>query len=328
MPRKRRIVVPGELHHVMARGIDGRDIFPADEDRKQFLAIFGSALQRMKCRCYAWVLMSNHYHVLLRPFDTELGILMRRINTAYAQYYNRKYHRRGYVFQDRYKSIATQEMFYFKELIRYIHLNPVRAGLVGSVKKLKDYQWCGHQDIIGASRFTWFYKQEVLRRFDRDTAKAVKNYMDYLESGVGGESFSSGISGIPHEGNQDREDKENPVEYEGRVWGDQDFVRIALRGESDRKNDQHMLKNKGVSLDTIARTVAKHFGVERALLDLSGRNNDRSQARDVIAYFARCRLGETLNNIAIYFGVTPSAVSYMINRGALIIGKRKLNSLI
>jgi putative transposase len=316
MPRKRRIVVPGEIHHVMARGIDGKDIFKDDEDRQKFLDIFGSVLKKLKCRCYAWALLPNHYHLLLRPSDSGLGILMRRLNTSYARYYNTKYKRRGYLFQDRYKSIATQEMFYFKELIRYIHLNPVRAGLVRSIKKLREYSWCGHCDVIGQSRFTWFQKEEVLRRFDKIRQNAVCEYLSFLGSDENSESILKSGSGRQKEPGDER------------VVGDPEFVRKALNNEVDLKNDRRYLKGKGISIETVATVVAKRFKAQGTFMELSGRDNDRSHARDVTAYFSRHRLGETLNEISRCFGVTPSAVSYMIERGARIVERMKLNSLI
>ena len=102
----------------MARGIEGREIFAVDED-------------------YAWVLMSNHYHLLLRSSDEPIGTMMRRLNSRYARYFSKKYNRRGYLFQDRYKSIATQDQNYIEELVRYIHLNPVLILIAdGSKEKL------------------------------------------------------------------------------------------------------------------------------------------------------------------------------------------------
>lgn len=112
----------------MSRGIDGMVLFRDDEGREKMCSLFGKVFTEGTCQCYAWVLMDNHYHLVIRPLNQTLQRLMRRINRSYAKYYNRKYNRRGYVFQDRFKSVSTQEYWYLRELICYVHLNPLRAG--------------------------------------------------------------------------------------------------------------------------------------------------------------------------------------------------------
>jgi len=128
MPTKKRIVVPGAIAHIMARGIDGRIIFKDDDDRSCFLSLLSESMVKTGYRCYGWVLMNNHYHLVVRCNDNSLDELMRTMNSRYAKYFNRKYTRRGYLFQDRFKSIITQDQHYLEELIRYVHLNPIRDG--------------------------------------------------------------------------------------------------------------------------------------------------------------------------------------------------------
>jgi hypothetical protein len=124
--------------------------------------------------------MPNHYHVLVRPADTDLGAVMRRINGAYARYFNKRHGRSGYLFGDRYKSIATQEYFYVRELIRYIHLNPVRGGTVRKLSHLARYLWSGHHDIISGSRFEWYNTDYVLSKFGKTKAASIKAYLKFL----------------------------------------------------------------------------------------------------------------------------------------------------
>ncbi len=309
----------------MARGIDGKKIFADNEDREKFLACLGSVLLRQNCRCYSWALLPNHYHLLLRPSDDGLGILMRRLNTSYARYYNRKHRRRGYLFQDRYKSVATQELFYFKDLIRYIHLNPVRWGLVRTIKGLDAFPWCSHRDVVGPSRFPWLHKKETLRRFGSSTDAALKEYAAYLGRD---DDAHNAIERKMH--STTSIEKPNPI-YERadeRVWGDRDFVCRALKMDGTRKSNRIFLKNRGVTTESIVKTVSAHFGVSPAVIQLPGRKSDRSRARDVAAYLARCRLGESLTEIGKHFGVTASAVSYMVVRGAKLAYQIDFNSLI
>jgi len=130
MPRKARIDAPGALHHVMVRGIDRRDIFSDQKDYTDFMDRLGDLLIETRTSCYAWALIPNHFHLLLRTGNSPISVLMKRLLTGYAINFNRRHNRYGHLFQNRYKSILCQEDSYLLELVRYIHLNPLRAGLV------------------------------------------------------------------------------------------------------------------------------------------------------------------------------------------------------
>lgn len=115
MARKARIHIPGIFQHVMARGIEGRDLFSDDEDRNVFLHLLEITLKRFEYSCFAWALMNNHYHLLLRISDKPIGTMMRQLNSLYARYYGRRHDRKGYLFQDRFKSIATIDQGYVRK---------------------------------------------------------------------------------------------------------------------------------------------------------------------------------------------------------------------
>ncbi len=149
MPRLARLDAPGLLQHVMARGIERREIFRDDKDRKSFLERFAIILEETQTQCYAWALIPNHFHLLLRTGITQLSKVMRRLMTGYAVTFNKRHKRSGHLFQNRYKSIVCEEDPYLLELIRYIHLNPIRAGLVKDLKELEKYPWTGHATILG-----------------------------------------------------------------------------------------------------------------------------------------------------------------------------------
>jgi REP element-mobilizing transposase RayT len=133
----------------MARGIERRKIFKDDKDRSSFLERPALILEETQTQCYAWALIPNHFHLLLRTGATPLSNVMRRLMTGYAVTFNRRHRRAGHLFQNRYKSVICEEDPYLLELIRYIHLNPLRAGLVNDLKELDKYPWSGHSAILG-----------------------------------------------------------------------------------------------------------------------------------------------------------------------------------
>ncbi|MCK4603791.1 MAG: transposase [Deltaproteobacteria bacterium] len=149
MPRQPRLDAPGLLQHVMARRIERRKIFWDDKDRSSFLERLALILDETQTQCYAWALIPNHFHLLLRTGQTPLSKVMRRLMTGYAVTFNKRHKRSGHLFQNRYKSIVCEEDPYLLELIRYIHLNPLRAGLVKDLKELDRYPWTGHSAILG-----------------------------------------------------------------------------------------------------------------------------------------------------------------------------------
>jgi REP element-mobilizing transposase RayT len=109
MATKKRISVPGAIAHIMVRGIEGKEIFHDDTDRHYYLQLLTASLEKTRYHCYGWTIMSNHVHIIVRCSDEPLEKLMRTMNSSYAKYYNNRYERRGYLFQDRFKSLLSQE---------------------------------------------------------------------------------------------------------------------------------------------------------------------------------------------------------------------------
>ena len=184
MPRQARLDALGLLQHVMARGIERREIFKDDKDRNLFLDRLADIIEETQTQCYvypvkclpcemfsprnllfhrgdaystvakqyltgAWALIQNHFHILLRTGPIPLSKVMRRLMTGYAVTFNKRHKRLGNLFQNRYKSVVCEEDTYLLELIRYIHLNPLRARLVEDLKALDKYSWTGHSTILG-----------------------------------------------------------------------------------------------------------------------------------------------------------------------------------
>jgi putative transposase len=184
VPRTARIDIPGLLQHVIVRGIERRDIFLDDDDKTLFLERLSKLLIKTETDCLAWALMTNHFHLLLRPKTTKLSALMRRLLTGYAVVFNLRHNRKGHLFQNRYKSIVCQEDSYLLELVRYIHLNPVRACLVNSLDELDSYKWCGHAVIMGNVNLAGQSTEEVLLMFDKGIKLARKRYRKFVADGI------------------------------------------------------------------------------------------------------------------------------------------------
>ncbi|MDD2486170.1 MAG: transposase, partial [bacterium] len=165
MPRQARLDAPGVLHHVMVRGIEQGKIVDGRKDREDFIRRMGRIAIDSGTNIYAWAIMNNHAHILLRSGNTGLAAYMKRLLTGYAVAYNLRHKRHGHLFQNRYKSIVCEEETYFQEVIRYIHLNPLRAGEVKSIPELDRYPWSGHAAIMGQIDNDWQDKAYVLSVF-------------------------------------------------------------------------------------------------------------------------------------------------------------------
>ena len=184
MPRQARLDSPGTLHHVMLRGIEKRHIVIDSIDADAFLARLGEVAHATGTSIYAWALMPNHAHLLLRSGPGGLPIVMRRVLTGYAQHFNRRHHRHGHLFQNRYKSIVCDEDEYFRALVRYIHLNPLRAKLIGTLRELDRYPRAGHAVVMGHVQRDWQDRQYVLAWFGRGEAEARRAYRSYMAEGI------------------------------------------------------------------------------------------------------------------------------------------------
>ena len=184
MPRSARLDAPGVVHHVIIRGIERRNIFEDDRDRDNLLERLAILLPETRTHCFAWALMPNHAHFLLRSGPGGLPTLMRRLLTGYAVSFNRRHQRSGQLFQNRYKSIICQEELYLIELVRYIHLNPLRAKLVANFEDLERYSYCGHAAVLGNSELEWQNTGYVLGYFGQTTKRAQLAYLEFMEAGI------------------------------------------------------------------------------------------------------------------------------------------------
>ncbi len=176
MPRQARLDAPGTMHHVMIRGLEGQRIFRDTQDRKDFVTRLGDLSKQTGTRILAWCLLGNHVHLLLFSGPSGLSLFMRRLLTGYAQGFNRRHKRKGHLFQNRYRSIVCEEDAYLLELVRYIHLNPLRASLVRNLGELDRYPWSGHRVLLGREKNDWQERRYVLEQFHGREKEAIRSY--------------------------------------------------------------------------------------------------------------------------------------------------------
>jgi len=313
MPRMARIESPGSLYHIMAHSIEGKDLFIDDQDRNEFLSRFTKGLTGCAFQCYAWALMDNHYHFLIRSSELPLSKLMRPLNGGYARYYNKKYKRRGYLFQDRFKSVLCQDQEYAAELIRYIHLNPLRAGKVKSLDQLKTFAWCGHGFLLGVNNAygeQFQNRKESLRRFGDNETSALEAYMQYLAQGCPGEdNQKAGQLSITEATEIAGSCKGWPA-----VIGNHEFVRNALNKYKTYMNRKHREADYPLVLETISNKVCTEYGITKDELLKRGKMNKRSDARAAFCYQLHLTELIPLSVIAEYLRTTISPISVHVKK--------------
>ena len=181
MARRPRIELEGGLYHIIARGNNRQEIFHSDEDHKKFLSLIAVQKTKLPFFLYAYCLMTNHVHLLIERMTDDIGRIMQRVLTGYSQYYNRRHRNVGHVFQGRHKAILCQSDKYLGELVRYIHLNPVRAKMV---RKAERYPFSSQRVYLGMEANTLVDVDPVLRLFGARKQKARENFAQFVAAGA------------------------------------------------------------------------------------------------------------------------------------------------
>ena len=308
MPRVHRFEFPGALVHIMSRGLNGIELFRDDEDRHFFLQRLAESLRVTGYTCHAWALMDNHYHLLLRTSELPMSKVMRPLNGSFGRWYNKKYGRRGYLYQDRFKSILCQDQEYAHRLIRYIHLNPVRVGTVKTLRELELWEWCGHGCLVGNHTVAFQDRTEALRRFGRTTGEAVRAYRAFVQAGLDENgSADAGELADDHRAELDASQKGLPA-----IVGNPEFVRLALSKNKQRLLLVKRFKDNPEALNELAGQVCAKHAIALADLQRRGRNNPRSTARKDFCARAHSELQASDTAIARYLQVTLPSVSNML----------------
>lgn len=327
MPRTARLDAPGVLHHVMIRGIERRAIFRNDKDREDFIARLDMLCSESETRCYAWAFLPNHAHFLFRTGSQPLSRLMRRLLTGYVIGFNRRHRRSGQLFQNRFKSIICQEDTYLLELVRYIHLNPVRAGILKSLDDLRSYAYCGHSALMGKVKRNWQDVGYVLGYFGKRKAEARRAYASYVQEGIGrgqrkeltGGGLIRSLGGWTEV--RDALKGGGHIMSDERILGDSDFVDSVMKRSGQGYERRHRLRQRGYDLDRIAERVAEVLGMKAEEIYLKGRQDRRVKARSLLCFWASRELGMSHTDLAKKLEMSLAGIGFSVQRGETIAKK-------
>ena len=334
MPRQSRIDAPGALHHIIIRGIERRMIFRDNADRESFLDRLGGVLLETATPCYAWSLLGNHGHFLFRTGEDPIAHVMRRVLTGYAVTFNRRHHRHGHLFQNRYKSILCEEDAYLKELVRYIHLNPLRAGLVKNLVDLESYPYSGHSVLMGKMEKDWQERSYVLGYFGTTERDATHQYLSFVAQGtekgrrpelVGGGLIRS-VGGWKNL--KELRGSGEKVRADERILGGSEFVERILKEANEDWERKSRLRQKGIDLRQLVERIGAYFDLEIEDLKSGSKVSNISQARAVLCYVGARKLGFPSVSIAEELGISPSAVSRAILRGQKLLGQKDIEAVL
>jgi REP element-mobilizing transposase RayT len=305
----------------MARGLDRQSIFRDDHDRDDFVRRLAALAEAGALIVYAWALLPNHFHLLVRTANKPLPRAMRSLLTGYAGAFNRRHRRSGHLFQNRYKSIVVEEEPYFLELVRYLHLNPVRAGVVANLRRLDRYPYSGHATVLGTARYPWQDTATVLRQFAGDPRRARGRYRRFLADGIrvgrrpelmgGGLLRSAGGWAAVRELRRGRES----YAADERILGGTAFVETLRREQEQEEARRARVRQRGLELPTLIRKVARVAQVTSEALVGGGRRREICRARDGLAYLWVEVLGRSGRQLAQELGIRPESVYKGARRG-------------
>jgi REP element-mobilizing transposase RayT len=299
MARPLRVVYPGAVYHVTARGNERKAIVRDDADRRRFVATLGQMVEQYRVVCHAWVLMDNHYHLLLETPEANLSRAIRHLNGVYTQAFNRRYRRVGHLFQGRFKAILLEKDAHLLELCRYVVLNPVRARLV---RHPRAWGWSSYRATAGeGSAPTWCAVDWVLGQFGRGREQARRAYRQFVGQGI--------------------KHTERPWEQvQGQIYlGGEKFLRTVqryFRVGTDPEIPRRQRRRGAPRLGELLERVARAYG--QRVTGLLKPTRRPSEARQVGMYLARRVAGLDLKAIGAQFGMSYAGVSRRVS----VVAKR------
>jgi putative transposase len=288
----------GGLYDVISRGNNRRKVFRTSSDYRRFTEIMQAQKSRTPFYLYAYCLMPNHIHLLIERREDSISKIMQRVLTSYSQYHNRKYNKIGHVFQGRYKSILCQTDGYLGELVRYIHLNPVRARMV---RQAEEYEYSGHGEYIGMEGSGLVDVEPVLRHFGGTKRRAIEVYRRFVEAATG-----------------DKRREEYYRATEGRMLGSEEFVKEVKHrvGEFGRS----VKGTGGVSLAELLKTAERVSGLKREEICSGSKRRETVAMKEAVIVLGR-RSGIANKELAAALGIDPSAVTKRMEAARLREGE-------
>lgn len=288
MARKPRLHYPGAVYHVILRGNAGQDIFFETQDRNHFLALLQEGQEKYRFRLHAYCLMTNHLHLVLQVGDISLSRIMQNVSFRYTSYVNRCQQQVGHLFQGRYKALLIDADNYLLELVRYIHNNPVRAGLAQTPE---DYPWSSHGVYLGRDKTAWLTTEWVLSQFSGDKKLAMALYRDFVMHGK--------------EETHRREFYHGNIE--GRVLGEDHFAEAVFTLASQEVPGKP-------TLDQVLQAVCTHHDIHLADLSTGGKQRRTSIPRAMAALLVRETPHLSLMDLSRRLGRDLSGLSQAASR--------------
>lgn len=275
MARKSRYHCPGGFYHVIMRGNNGQKIFFSDEDRSRLCLFIQEICERFDCLVHGFCFMSNHIHVILQVFEKHISDAVQNLAFRYTRYINSKYKRVGHLFQGRFKSYLVEDGDYLQEVLRYVHLNPVRANMV---KAPEDYRWSGHRVYLGTATLLWLTQSWILAKFHNVEVSARERYAQFINKTYASEIPSHHFKHGSHH---------------GAFFGSDSFVNRILAEHNE------ILENSfEYSLNEILEAVCDVLDMSLTKIKLSGKERNATRARALAAYFVNKHSQQTLKELA------------------------------
>ena len=291
MARKPRIHYPGALYHVILRGNAGDPVFFDEADRYRFYLLLQEGTERFGFRVHAFCCMTTHIHLALQVGEIPLSRIMQNLSLRYTAWINRRRRRTGHVFQGRYKALLVDSDSYLLELVRYIHLNPVRAGVV---RFAEDYPWSGQRAYLGLEVLPWLSSDWTLSRFFPDLTKARRGYAEFVNEGRA----------------EGRRDEFHSGTCDGRILGDDRFAEEVLHRVNERDRPP-------VRLPALIEAVCTQYGLTPEALRAPGKSRPASEARAQAALLVREAPHLSLSELGRHLDRDVAALSQAAQRLAL-----------
>jgi REP element-mobilizing transposase RayT len=284
----------------MVRGIEKREIFRDDADRADFRDRLARLLPEEDITCFAWALMTNHVHLLVRTGpESSISRLMARLGTGHAARFNRRHVRVGHLFQNRFRSDLVADEGHLSSLLRYVHLNPVRAGVIGSVAELAEYPWTGHGALMGRADCPFLAVRDVLRWFGSDTASARRGLRHWMQ-------LASSAPGPDLDAHPD------------------ESLAPARTAARRRSRQGAQTSRDGWNMALLLAWACAQTGASEADVRAGRRTASASETRAIAAYLAQRALAIRAVEMATTLQLGSGSASRAIRRGRELVARRRL----